>query len=134
MTTHLAAIAYLVRDYDEAINWFTAKLGFAVLEDTALSDTKRWVRVAANTGSISLLLAKAEGDEQNSHVGKAAGSRVAYFLHTDDFATTHAKMQSSGVAFTESPRHEAYGTVAVFTDLYGNKWDLVGPKTQPTTS
>ena len=129
MTITLASVTYLVRDYDEAIHWFVTKLGFTLVEDTALADSKRWVKVAAGQGNTHLLLAKAEGAEQMAAVGMAAGGRVAYFLYTDDFAATHARMLAAGIAFRESPRHEPYGTVAVFEDLYGNGWDLIEPKT-----
>jgi uncharacterized glyoxalase superfamily protein PhnB len=125
--THLAAVTFLVREYGEAIEWFARCLGFSVLEDTDLGDGKRWVRMVADGGS-ALVLAKAVGDEQRSAIGKAAGRRVAYFLHCDDFATTHARMLAAGVKFREPPRHESYGTVAVFEDLYGNGWDLIEPK------
>jgi catechol 2,3-dioxygenase-like lactoylglutathione lyase family enzyme len=121
----LATIAYLVRDYDEAIQWFTRCLGFVVIEDTPLSASKRWVRVASSAGDVCLLLAKAEGEIQKAAIGHAAGGRVAFFLHTDDFAWAHASMLAAGVSFREEPRHEPYGTVAVFEDLYGNGWDLI---------
>ncbi|MCX6937875.1 MAG: VOC family protein [Verrucomicrobia bacterium] len=128
MPAHLAAVSYLVRDYDEAIAWFTQKLGFRLIEDTPLSDTKRWVVVAppgAGAGGASLLLARAANDEQRAQVGRAAGGRVAFFLHTDDFAREHAAFLACGVRFREAPRRENYGTVAVFDDLYGNGWDLI---------
>lgn len=124
----LAAVTYPVRNYDEAIGWFTDKLGFTLIEDTRLSESKRWVKVAAGQGGTCLLLAKADGPEQEAAVGRAAGGRVAYFLYTDDFAGDHARMLAAGVTFRERPRHEAYGTVAVFEDLYGNGWDLIQPK------
>jgi catechol 2,3-dioxygenase-like lactoylglutathione lyase family enzyme len=125
---HMAAVTFLVRDYDEAIAWFTRCLDFALLEDTDLGGGKRWVKVAASDGGSSLLLAKAANEEQRAAVGKAAGGRVAFFLHCDDFAMTHARMFAAGVKFREAPRHESYGTVAVFEDLYGNGWDLIQPK------
>lgn len=129
MAQQLAALTYLVHDYDEAIAWFTRRLGFVLLEDTALGDGKRWVRVAprGSTGS-ALLLARAADDEQRAAVGRQGGGRVWLFLHTDDFARDHAAMQAAGVIFAEAPRHEPYGTVAVFTDLYGSKWDLIEPR------
>jgi catechol 2,3-dioxygenase-like lactoylglutathione lyase family enzyme len=127
MSLSLSAITFLVRDYDEAITWFTEKLGFTLIEDTALSAEKRWVKVAATTGGTCLLLAKAEGTEQVAAVGRAAGGGVAYFLYTDDFAASHLRMQAAGVTFREAPRHEPYGIVAVFEDLYGNGWDLIQP-------
>lgn len=128
MSIALSAVTYLVRDYDEAIVWFTQKLGFALVGDIPLSDAKRWVKVAAGQGNTCLLLAKAEGSEQIAAIGKAAGGRVAYFLYTDDFTGTHARMLAAGVKFRETPRNEPYGTVAVFEDLYGNVWDLIQPK------
>jgi catechol 2,3-dioxygenase-like lactoylglutathione lyase family enzyme len=124
----LSAITYLVRDYDEAIAWFTQALGFRLVEDTPLSASKRWVKVAAGQGETCLLLAKAEGPEQEAAIGKAAGGRVAYFLYTDDFSSAHQRMVARGVRFLETPRKEAYGTVAVFEDLYGNPWDLIEPQ------
>jgi catechol 2,3-dioxygenase-like lactoylglutathione lyase family enzyme len=126
-TLSLAATTYLVRDYDEAIRWFVDVLGFHLLEDTKLSETKRWVRVAAHTGEPSLLLAKADGATQQAHFGKVGGGRVAFFLHTDAFQNAYEQLSARGVAFREKPRHEAYGTVAVFADLYGNAWDLIEP-------
>ena len=124
----LAAVTYLVRDYDEAISWFTECLGFVLIEDTALGQAKRWVLAEAKGGGSRLLLAKADGPEQEASTGKAAGGRVAFFLYTDDFAREHAAMLAMGVRFREAPRHEAYGTVAVFEDLYGNGWDLIEKK------
>jgi catechol 2,3-dioxygenase-like lactoylglutathione lyase family enzyme len=123
----LTSTAFLVRDYDEAIAWFVSVLGFELREDTALSSQKRWVRVAAPGQHESLLLARAEGDDQQSAIGRAAGGRVAYFLNVENFKASHTTMQAKGVTFLENPRHEAYGTVAVFKDLYGNRWDLIGP-------
>ncbi len=128
MPAHLAAVSYLVRDYDEAIAWFTLKLGFRLIEDTPLSDTKRWVVVAppgAGAGGAALLLARASNDEQRAQVGRAAGGRVAFFLHTDNFARDRSDFESRGVRFREAPRQESYGLVAVFDDLYGNGWDLI---------
>ena len=123
----LSAVTFLVRDYDEAIGWFVDCLGFAVIEDTQLGDHKRWVLVAPKGGGTRLVLAKAEGAAQEAAIGKAAGGRVAFFLYTDDFARDHAAMLAKGVRFREVPRREAYGTVAVFEDLYGNVWDLIEP-------
>lgn len=124
----LALVAYLVRDYDEAIQWFTGALGFTLVEDTRLSPDKRWVVVAPPAGGSSLLLAKAVGPAQEAAMGAQAGGRVAFFLHTDDFARDHAAMTSKGVKFLEAPRDESYGTVAVFVDLYGMTWDLIEPR------
>ncbi|HBK91017.1 MAG TPA: extradiol dioxygenase [Parvularcula sp.] len=123
----LGVIAYLVRDYDEAVAWFTEKLGFTLVEDAPLTPAKRWVVVAPPDGSCSLLLAKAEGAAQEAAVGAQAGGRVLLFLYTDDFASSYAAMRAKGVKFLEPPRREAYGTVAVFEDLYGQKWDLIEP-------
>jgi catechol 2,3-dioxygenase-like lactoylglutathione lyase family enzyme len=123
---NLAYSAYLVRDYDEAIDWFTRALGWNLVEDTDLGSGKRWVRVAAPDGG-ALLLARAASAEQVAAIGKVAGGRVAFFLHSKDFDRDHAQMVAAGVRFAETPREEAYGRVAVFVDLYGNRWDLIGP-------
>lgn len=122
MSRSLAAISFLVRDYDEAIAWFSRCLGFIQVEDTPLGGGKRWVVMAPPGGrGARLVLA------QVADAPPAAGGRVAFFLHTDDFAGDHAAMLAAGVRFREAPRHEAYGTVAVFEDLYGNVWDLIEP-------
>lgn len=122
----LAHIAIVVRDYDEAIAWYTRALGFELVEDRAVAPGKRWVLVAAPGGQgSSLLLARAATDEQATRIGNQTGGRVFLFLHTDNFARDHAAMLAHGVQFVEAPRHEAYGTVAVFEDLYGNRWDLI---------
>ena len=123
--TVLGAITLLVRDYEEAIDWFVGKLGFELREDRALEGEKRWIRIAAPRGGSEMLFARAVGAEQKAAVGRAAGGRVAFFLHTDDFDGDFARMQSAGVEFLEAPRIEAYGKVVVFADLLGNKWDLV---------
>lgn len=128
MTLTLAAVTFLVRDYDEAIAWFTTALNFVLVEDIQLDNNKRWVKVAAPNGTTSLLLAKAEGEAQIAAIGKAAGERVAYFLYTDDFTTSHTQMRKANIHFREAPRHMPYGTVAVFDDLYGNGWDLIEPR------
>jgi catechol 2,3-dioxygenase-like lactoylglutathione lyase family enzyme len=125
----LATITYLVRDYDEAAAWFTSALAFKVIEDTDMGEGKRWVVIDA--GGVKLLLAKAVGHEQIAAIGKAAGGRVAYFLNTENFARDHGRMMAAGVKFREIPRHEPYGTVAVFEDLYGNGWDLIEPAPRP---
>ena len=128
-SSSIAHIAFLVRDYDEAIAWFTTALGFPLLHDEALSPTKRWVLVgpAGGTGT-SLLLARAATPDQVAAVGRQGGGRVFLFLHTDDFRRDYDAFQSKGVKFVEGPREEEYGTVAVFEDLYGNRWDLVQPR------
>ena len=124
----LALVTFLVRDYDEAIAFFCGQLGFDLLEDTALSDEKRWVRVAPKRAAgAALLLARAATPEQDAAVGHQAGGRVAFFLNTDDFDATHALFVRNNVRFREAPRLEPYGKVAVFEDLYGNPWDLIEP-------
>ena len=129
MSARLAMLALVVRDYDEAIAWYTGVLGFDLLEDTALGGGKRWVRVAPRGGAgAALLLARATTPAQEAAIGAQAGGRVFLFLETDDFARDHAAFAAAGARFVEAPRHEAYGTVAVFEDLYGNRWDLVGRK------
>ncbi len=126
--SRLAHVTLLVRDYDEAIAWFTAKLGFRLVEDSPRGPGKRWVLVAPWGGGTALLLAKAATPEQVAAVGRQGGGRVFLFLHTDDFARDQVAMQAVGVKFLEKPRHEPYGTVAVFEDCCGNKWDLLQPK------
>lgn len=123
----LSLVSLLVRDYDEAIAFYVGKLGFALREDTRLSNEKRWVVVGPEGGQASLLLAKAVGEEQTAAIGRQAGGRVFLFLETDDFARDHARYLAAGVTFREQPRQEPYGTVAVFEDLYGNPWDLIDP-------
>lgn len=127
----LAHVTLLVHDYDEALAFYTQKLGFQLVSDTPLSDTKRWVVVGPPAGGGSgLLLAKADGAAQQSQVGNQAGGRVFLFLNTDDFWRDYHAMLAHGVRFLETPREEVYATVAVFEDLYGNLWDLLQPKTQ----
>lgn len=121
----IASIALLVADYDEAIAFYTQKLGFSLLEDTPLGGGKRWVRVAPATAGTALLLAKASTPAQLQQVGDQAAGRVFLFLQTKDFWRDYRQMLAKGVHFHEAPREEAYGTVAVFSDLYGNKWDLL---------
>lgn len=129
MKRHIGSIALLVRDYDEAIAYYTNSLSFALLEDTDLGNGKRWVRIAPHgANDTSLLLAKAANERQTAQIGDQMGGRVGFFLHTDDFKRDHAAMSARGVKFMESPREEAYGTVAVFEDLYGNRWDLLEMK------
>lgn len=123
----ITQIALIVRDYDEAIEFYTRALGFELLEDTPQGNGKRWVRVGPAGSEFSLLLARAATPEQQRAVGNQSGGRVFLFLHTGDFHADHRRMKAEGVRFTEEPRHEPYGTVAVFRDLYGNKWDLIGP-------
>ncbi|MGF6710619.1 catechol 2,3-dioxygenase-like lactoylglutathione lyase family enzyme [Luteibacter sp. W1I16] len=122
----LGAVTFLVRDYDEAISFFVDALGFDLIEDSPQGEGKRWVTVAPRGSSgTRLLLARAVNDEQRAHIGKQGGGRVFLFLQTDDFAADHARMLAHGVRFREEPRHEPYGTVAVFEDIYGNGWDLI---------
>ena len=127
MPQHLTLTTVVVRDYDEAIAFYVGKLGFAVREDTPLEDAKRWVVVAPPGSGGGLLLARAVDDAQARAIGNQTGGRVFLFLETDDFARDHARFTASGVQFLEPPRSEAYGTVAVFADLYGNRWDLIQP-------
>jgi catechol 2,3-dioxygenase-like lactoylglutathione lyase family enzyme len=126
MTRSIASLALVVREYDEAIDFFTKALRFTLVEDTPLGGGKRWVVVAPpdSTGA-SLLLAKAATPEQESHIGNQTGGRVFLFLQTSDFWNDYNHMQSCGVRFTEQPRQEPYGVVVVFLDLYGNKWDMI---------
>lgn len=127
----IATVTLVVADYDEAIAWYVSKLGFALTDDIDLGDGKRWVTVTpANGQGARLLLAEAADDAQKSRIGNQAGGRVFLFLETDDFARDHATMLENGIEFRETPRHEPYGTVAVFADLYGNLWDLIEPKRQ----
>lgn len=122
----IGLVTLVVRDYDEAVAWYTDVLGFELVEDRRLSDDKRWVAVSPPGGEgARLLLAKAADNEQVARVGNQTGGRVFLFLYTDHFARDHAALTARGVAFREAPRHEAYGTVAVFEDLYGNRWDLI---------
>ncbi|MCS0635479.1 VOC family protein [Streptomyces sp. LP05-1] len=126
---HLALVTLVVRDYDEAIAFYRDALGFELVEDTDRGDGSRWVvvRPRGTAPGTGLLLARAATDAQRAAVGTQAGGRVGFFLHTGDFAAEHARMAGAGVRFLEEPRHEPYGTVAVFEDLYGNRWDLLQP-------
>ncbi len=125
----IVLVSLVVREYDEAIAYFTGCLRFVLLEDTDLGGGKRWVVIAPPGGAgAALLLAQAATPDQASRVGDQAGGRVFLFLRTDDFWTDYRDMRSCGVQFAEEPREETYGTVAVFLDLYGNRWDLVQPR------
>jgi catechol 2,3-dioxygenase-like lactoylglutathione lyase family enzyme len=125
----LAAVSLLVSDYDEAIEFFTRALRFRLVEDTPLGGGKRWVVVApSGSDGAKLLLARAANETQRAAIGNQSGGRVFLFLHTTDFEAEHAHLQAHGVRFLEAPREEPYGKVAVFQDLYGNKWDLVEPR------
>ena len=127
MKQHIAALSLVVDDYDRAIEWYTSKLGFELLEDID-QGRKRWVVVKPCGGDgTALVLARASDQDQVAAIGNQTGGRVFLFLYTDDFQRDHQRMQAAGVEFLESPRTEAYGTVAVFRDLYGNTWDLLEP-------
>jgi catechol 2,3-dioxygenase-like lactoylglutathione lyase family enzyme len=117
----------VVPDYDAAIAFFVGGLGFDLIEDTDMGAGKRWVVVGGDSGG-RLLLAKAANDAQSAVIGCQTGGRVGFFVHTDDFAGTHARLVDAGATFEEQPRHERYGTVAVFSDPFGNRWDLIEPK------
>jgi catechol 2,3-dioxygenase-like lactoylglutathione lyase family enzyme len=129
MQQHIAHIALVVADYDEAIEFYTRKLNFRLIEDTVLSEAKRWVIVSPpGSTECCLLLAKAANEEQKSRVGNQTGGRVFLFLYTDDFWRDHKEMTAQGIVFVREPVEELYGTVAVFKDLYGNLWDLIERK------
>jgi catechol 2,3-dioxygenase-like lactoylglutathione lyase family enzyme len=129
MKQQLAHIALVVANYDEAIRYYTEVLQFDLIEDTALSETKRWVLVAPKgSDGCRLLLAQAVGDEQKSRIGNQTGGRVFLFLYTDDFWRDYNRLSAANVRFVRPPAEERYGTVAVFEDLYGNLWDLIEPK------
>lgn len=131
MTQTIALITLVVPDYDAGIDFYVGKLSFELLEDTRRSETKRWVRVAPKGAQTAILLAKADGPEQEAVIGNQTGGRVGFFLNTDDFARDYAAMKNAGVVFKEDPRHEPYGSVAVFSDPWGNLWDLIEPKAYP---
>jgi len=129
MKQHIAHIALVVDDYDRAIQFYTGKLQFTLIEDTVLSETKRWVLVSPKGSTeCCLLLAKAANEEQKRRIGNQTGGRVFLFLYTDDFRRDYNNMQKEGIEFIRKPKIESYGTVAVFKDLYGNLWDLIEPK------
>lgn len=117
-------VTLVVPDYDAAIAFFVGKLGFSLVADRRESESKRWVEVEAGSG-LRLLLAKAASDEQAQAIGRQAGGRVGFFPYTDQFDATYQAMKAKGVTFAAEPRHEAYGSVAVFKDLVGNRWDLI---------
>jgi lactoylglutathione lyase len=126
MSQQIGYVALVVRDYDEAIAYYSGTLGFDLIEDTDLGDGKRWVLVRPpGDAGTCLLLAQAVSPEQESRIGDQTGGRVFLFLHTETFERDYAAMRSRGVRFLEEPRRESYGTVAVFEDLYGNRWDLL---------
>jgi catechol 2,3-dioxygenase-like lactoylglutathione lyase family enzyme len=132
--SRLGLVTFVAREYDEAIGFFVGKLDFELAEDTDMGEGKRWVVVAPASGSnsglnssASLLIARAVTDSEKASVGNQAGGRVAFFLNTDNFDRDYANWSARGVKFREQPRHEVYGTVAVFEDLYGAPWDLIQP-------
>ena len=124
MVLSIAMTALLVADYDEAIDYFVGRVGMALVEDTDLGAGKRWVRVGSDDRTV--LLAKASSPAQQALIGRQHGGRVGFFVNTDDFVTDYTRLSAAGIAFTESPRYEEYGSVVVFADLYGNLWDLIG--------
>jgi catechol 2,3-dioxygenase-like lactoylglutathione lyase family enzyme len=129
MSQRIAHVTLVVRDYDEAIEFFTNAMGFELLEDTRLDRQKRWVLVGPKgSNGTTLLLAEAASQEQRSSIGNQTGGRVFLFLQTDDFWSDYRRMVAAGVRFKEEPREESYGVVAVFEDLCGNKWDLIQRK------
>ena len=126
MPARISAIALVVPDYEAGLAFYVGKLGFRLVEDVD-QGRKRWVTVEPPGGGTRLVLAKAEGERQEAAIGNQAGGRVFLFLETDDFARDHAAMLAAGVEFEEAPRHEPYGSVAVWRDPFGNRWDLIGP-------
>jgi len=125
MTQSLAQTTLIVRDYDEAVTFYCASAGFELVEDTDLGHGKRWVVVRPPGSQAGLLLAKAVGNRQEAQIGEQGGGRVMFILETSDFLADHARMTAAGVRFLELPRTEPYGVVAVWEDLYGNRWDLI---------
>lgn len=130
MPARISALALVVPDYDAAIAFYVGKLGFTLTEDID-QGRKRWVTVEPPGGGTRLVLAQAEGAVQQAAIGHQAGGRVFLFLRTDDFARDHTAMLAAGVTFEEAPRHEPYGSVAVWRDPFGNRWDLIGPRVVP---
>lgn len=133
MPRQISALALVVPDYDVALDFYVGKLGFRLVEDID-QGRKRWVTVEPGGGGTRLLLARAEGPVQTEAIGNQAGGRVFLFLHTDDFARDHAAMLAAGVIFEEAPRVEPYGTVAVWRDPFGNRWDLLEPQLIPSAA
>ena len=128
MKQEIVHVAIVVKDYDEAIQFYTTKLHFELVEDTVLSDTKRWVLIKpAGSSGCNLLLAKAASEEQSSRIGNQTGGRVFLFLHTDDFERDYNNLLANNITIVRPPAAETYGRVAVFEDLYGNLWDLIQP-------
>jgi len=131
MKQHIAHISLVVEDYDDAINFYTQKIGFELIEDTKLSEEKRWVLVKPKGATeTAILLAKAANTEQKSRIGNQTGGRVFMFLYSDNFWRDYHLMVEKGVKFVREPKEEVYATVAVFADLYGNQWDLLEPKSK----
>lgn len=129
MIQELVHIAIVVKDYDEAIHFYTQKLNFVLIEDTKLSETKRWVLIAPpGSNGCKILLAQSSNAEQESRIGNQTGGRVFLFLHTDNIERDYKNMKEKGISFVREPTKEEWGTVAVFEDLYGNLWDLIEPK------
>ena len=129
MNQHIAHISLLVADYDEAVKFYTQKLNFSLIEDTPISEDKRWVLVApSGSRECCLLLAKASSDEQKKYIGNQTGGRVFLFLYSDNFERDYQNLIQEKIQIVRAPKHESYGTVAVFADLYGNLWDLIEPK------
>ncbi|GAA4277665.1 VOC family protein [Aquimarina mytili] len=125
----IGALTLVVKDYDEAIQFYVEKLNFKLIQDTKLDDQKRWVVISpSDTNETHILLAQAASSEQKQAIGNQTGGRVFLFLHTDDFWKDYNHMKAKGITFLEEPREEVYGTVVVFEDLYGNTWDLIEPK------
>lgn len=124
MGFRIATVALVVDEYDRAIAFFRDVLGLELVADTPLGGGKRWVEIGGS-GGARLLLAKADGERQTAAIGNQTGGRVGFFLETDDFERDYARLMANGVQFLEAPRHEAYGSVAVFEDPFGNKWDLI---------
>ena len=122
---HIHAVTIVVPDYDAGLAFYVNVLGFEKRADTDMGDGKRWVMVAPPGGQTAILLAKASGADQTAAIGQQTGGRVGFFLMSDDFAADHARMTAAGVTFEEAPRHEAYGSVAVWRDPFGNRWDLL---------
>jgi catechol 2,3-dioxygenase-like lactoylglutathione lyase family enzyme len=129
MSVKLALTALLVRDYDEAIDWYCKVLGFRLVADRDMGGSKRWVEIAADRGG-ALLLAKARKAEELAAVGNQFGGRVGLFIHVEDFDAAYRRLKDAGALFDEEPREEPYGRVVVFRDLYGNRWDLIEPASQ----
>ena len=131
MQQRISNVMLVVDDYDRAIDFFTAALGFSVLEDVPMGNGKRWVRVGpAGASGAGLVLGKASTAEQQAAIGNQTGGRVFLFLETEDFWRDYRRLEAHGARFIEKPRHEPYGTVVVFEDLYGNEWDLIGRSTE----